>query len=443
MNLFPGQYIHIGGDEAVKDQWRTSGEVQGQMRVLGIADENHLQGWFMERITRYLAARGRRAIGWDEILDGNVGQSTIIMSWRGVEGAVTAARAGNDAILSPAPQLYFDHVQGLERDDPPGRGGVIDLANVLAFEPVPAGVPPELRHHILGLQGNLWTEHVRTEARAATMAFPRLSAVAEVSWTGHGSRDFGRFLRRLAPQMARLEAFGLSAADNVWRVDIATRPVADGAEITLSNQGGLPMLYYVGGAEAQSYTGPFTVRLPAEVRAQAMLDGLAQGRMAERSIDAANIRTRYSRELTTCSAKVPLMLEDDFPADGPRSSFQIDILDPCWFYANANMIGVRRIAITVGQIPFNFQVGRDRDAIRFPARESAAGEFLVFAGECDGERIATLPLAAAIGNPGLTRLEAAISPINGATNLCIKYSADGPDPLWAVDNIALLPGAEG
>ena len=203
------------------------------------------------------------------------------------------------------------------------------------------------------------------------------------------------------------------------------------------------MQYYVDGGAAQRYTGPFTVRLPAEISAQAMLDGLAEGRMAQRRIDAANIRTRYSRELTTCSAKVPLMLEDDFPADGPRASFQIDILDPCWVYADADMAGVSRIAITVGQIPFNFQVGRDRDAIRFPARESAAGEFLVFAGGCDGERIATLPLASAVGNPGLTRLEATIGPINGATNLCIRYSADGPDPLWAVDNIALLPGVGG
>jgi hexosaminidase len=439
VSLFPGPYVHIGGDEAVKAQWKASAEVQQQMQTLGIPDENHLQSWFMARIERFLAGRGKRSIGWDEILEGSPSRETIVMSWRGVGGALTAAKAGNDTILSPAPDLYLDHVQGMDSDDPPGRGGVIDLASVLAFEPLPRTIPQPLRGHILGLQGNLWTEHVRTEDRVARMAFPRLSAVAEVGWTGRGSRDVRSFLRRLIPQMERLRAFGLVPAENAWRPSISVEPIAgsDRAKVTLSNQSGLSMQYRIKDMAAQDYGEPFEISLPATVSAQSLFDGARLGAAAERNFSAANIRTRDSRALTSCQSGILLMLEDDYPADGDRPSYQIDVMKPCWIYRNANRDGVDTLELEIGQLPFNFQIGNDREKIRFEQPASTAGEFKVRAGGCDGELIATLPLAKAIANPGVTRLRAAISQKAEQTDLCITYTANGTDRLWALHEIAL------
>ncbi|NIJ37346.1 hexosaminidase [Sphingopyxis panaciterrae] len=439
--IFPARYVHIGGDEAVKDQWQASPAAQARIRQLGLKDETALQGWFMGRLARYLEARGRTAIGWDEILEGDAPQSVTIMSWRGVGGAIEAAKKGHDAILSPAPQLYLNHVQALNRGDPPGRGEVISLASVLAFEPHPAELSAAEREHILGVQANIWTEHIRIEERASFLAYPRLSALAQVGWTGHGSKDYTGFLRRLMPQLDRLHALGLQPSASAWTPAIAVEPAATGggAKITLSVQGGLPMQYSLSGAPPLPYSAPFTVPGSAEVKAWATLDGGRLGSGATRRIMPGALQRRDSRALKTCHAKVDLALEDDFPASGPRATFLIDILDPCWIYQGAMLDGVTRIDMAVGQIPFNFQVGKDRDTIKFRRPKTPAGEFEVRLDDCDGPVIATLPLAPAARNPGVTRLTAPIVPTKGRHDLCLTYTAAGPDPLWAIDEVNLLP----
>lgn len=441
IDVFPGRYVHIGGDEAVKDQWQASAATQARIRQLGLKDETALQGWFMGRLARFLEARGRKAIGWDEILESDVPRSVSIMSWRGIDGAIEAARRGHDAILSPSPQLYLDHVQALHRDDPPGRGGVISLASVLAFDPLPAELSPAERRHILGVQANLWTEHVRTEDRTSFMAFPRLSALAEVAWTGHGSPDYPSFLRRLMPQLDRLQPLGLRPSSSAWTPAIAVEPAdnARDAQVALSVQGDLPMRYSVNGASPLPYRAPFTVPVPAEVEAWAMLDGRKLGTGTARSLTADRLRLRDSRALETCQHKVDLLLEDDFPATGPRATFLIDILAPCWIYRGAALDTIAGIDLTVGQVPFNFQVGKDRDAIRFHPPKTPTGEFEVRLDDCDGPVIATLPLAQAAANPGLTRLSAPIAPTSGRHDLCLTYTAAGSDPLWVIDEVNLLP----
>ena len=143
MALFPGTYIHVGGDEAVKDQWKASPVIQARMRALGLADEDALQSWFIQRIEKFLNAHGRRLIGWDEILQGGIAPNATITSWRGIDGAVTAAKAGHDAVLSPDPILYFDNRQAEGRDEPSGRGLIETLSDVYDFDPIPAALSVE------------------------------------------------------------------------------------------------------------------------------------------------------------------------------------------------------------------------------------------------------------------------------------------------------------
>jgi hexosaminidase len=361
MDLFPSRWIHVGGDEAAKDQWKADPKIQAKIKALGLKDENALQGWFMARIGKFLDGRDRRMIGWDEVLEGGVPANATVMSWRGIDGAITAARSGHDTILSPAPVLYLDHRQGTGAQEPPGRGFVVSLADVYAFDPAPAALTVEQRRHILGLQANLWTEHVRTEDRAAWMLFPRVGAVAEIGWSANKS-SYENFLGRLRPQLDRLKPLGLAAADTAFR------PSAP----------------------------------PSALR--------------------------------TCTDKVTLDLEDDYPATGPRARFLVDILNPCWVIDAAPT--TRGIALTVGQLPFNYQLGADRDKIVFRPPATPAGEFEVRDG-CEGERLAVLPLEQAAANPGTTRLQAALS--RPARQLCITYTARGPSPLWAVEKAELLP----
>ncbi|MGN6278082.1 MAG: beta-N-acetylhexosaminidase, partial [Sphingomonas sp.] len=169
MALFPGRYIHLGGDEAVKDQWRANPAIQAQIKRLGLKDENDLQGWFMARLGDYLAQHGRRMIGWDEILEGQVPADATVMSWHGIDGAITAAKSGHDAILAPAPIFYLDNRQSDSPDEPPGRDTTMDWQKLYAFDPAPSELTPDQRRHLLGLQVNLWTEHVRTTAYADRM----------------------------------------------------------------------------------------------------------------------------------------------------------------------------------------------------------------------------------------------------------------------------------
>lgn len=446
LEIFPGTYIHVGGDEAVKDQWRASRQVQARMRALGVADEHELQSWFISRFARFLEARGRRLIGWDEILQGGLPQGATVMSWQGIEGAVRAAQANHDAVLSPAPVLYLNHRQGGTAAEPPGRGQVITLRDVYAFDPAPATLTADQQRHILGLQANMWTEHARTEERVAQMMFPRASAVAELGWSPAATRDFADFTQRLAPQLARLETLGLDASPSAFRPEAEARIEGrrDHVTVTLANQAGSDIRYTLDGSEPTSasalYRSPLNLPVPARLRARGFFGSEALPGMLDRNFDALSLRRRDDTQLKLCSESIALSLEDDAPAEGPRAVYLTDIQNPCWIYENATLDGVTAIEIDVGQIPFNFQIGRDIERIRFRAPATPAGEFEIRAGGCEGERIAVLPLAPAAGNPGVTRLRATIAPRTGSADLCFTYTATGPDPMWAIDAVQLVPG---
>jgi hexosaminidase len=205
MDLFPGRWIHVGGDEADKRQWKASPLAQARIHELGLKDEEALQGYFTRRMDEFLTAHGRRLVGWDEILEGGLAPNAVVMSWRGEDGGITAARAGHDVVMAPGSHTYFDHYQSADTAaEPLAIGGFLPLDTVYAYEPIPAALTPEEARHVLGAQGQLWSEYIPDAKRAEYMAFPRACALAEVLWTPRDQKDYADFLRRLAPHLERL-----------------------------------------------------------------------------------------------------------------------------------------------------------------------------------------------------------------------------------------------
>ena len=203
--LFPSKFIHIGGDEAVKTEWKASPRIQGRIKQLGLKDEHELQSWFIRQMDAYLTQRGRRLIGWDEILEGGLAPNATVMSWRGIEGGLAAARQGHDVVMTPTNRTYFDYYQSQNRDaEPLAAGAFLPLDSVYAFEPIPPQLEPQFAKHILGAQGQLWTEYMKTPKQVEYMAFPRLPALAEVVWSPRDRREFTDFSRRLTPHLNRL-----------------------------------------------------------------------------------------------------------------------------------------------------------------------------------------------------------------------------------------------
>lgn len=207
--LFPSPYIHIGGDEVPKRRWKESAVAQEVIRREGLKDEAELQSWFVRRIETFLRARGRRLVGWDEILEGGLAPDATVMSWRGMSGGIEAARQGHDVVMTPGSHLYFDHYQGPRETEPLAIGGFTTLARVYDFEPVPPNLTPEEARHVLGAQANVWTEYITTPAQVEYMALPRMLALAEVVWTPTAARAWDDFARRLPDQLARLDALGV------------------------------------------------------------------------------------------------------------------------------------------------------------------------------------------------------------------------------------------
>jgi hexosaminidase len=215
-SLFPGKWVHAGGDEVPKARWsacprcRARMEAEGLRATDGTLDPELLQGWFMNRVADMLAARGKRMIGWDEILEGQVRKDAIIMSWRGAEGGIAAARAGYDAVMSPQTKAcYLDHKQ-LDLPEEPGHLGVCTTEDSYRFDPVPAELSESEGAHILGGQANMWAEYMYFGKQVEYMAFPRLCALSEVFWSPRGKRDFASFERRMGVHGQRLDLLGVN-----------------------------------------------------------------------------------------------------------------------------------------------------------------------------------------------------------------------------------------
>jgi hexosaminidase len=206
--LFPSVFVHVGGDECPRDEWRASARAQQLRRERGLANEDELQSWFIRSLDTFFAENGRRLVGWDEILEGGLAPGATVMSWRGEEGGLAAAEAGHDVVMTPRWFTYFDYRQSDDLAEPPAQPYLLPLEKVYSYQPIPSGLSAAAARHVLGAQFALWTEHIATPRQAEYMAFPRACAFAEVVWS-EKRQPYGAFLARLREHLPRLSALGV------------------------------------------------------------------------------------------------------------------------------------------------------------------------------------------------------------------------------------------
>lgn len=209
--IFPSEYIHIGGDEAPKERWAACPKCQARIKAEGLADEHELQSWFIRQIESWLNERGRRLVGWDEILEGGLAPNATVMSWRGSDGGIAAANAGHDVVMTPTTYCYLDYYQHEDwTREPPAIARTLTLDQVWQFEVVPEQIAPDKRHHILGGQGNIWTEYIPDARQVEYMAFPRAIAIADILWNQPKERSYEALAERLRAHLPCLDMMGVN-----------------------------------------------------------------------------------------------------------------------------------------------------------------------------------------------------------------------------------------
>lgn len=215
--LFPSQYIHIGGDECPKTQWEKCPHCQKRKKAEKLKDEHELQSYFIQRLERYLNGKGRQIIGWDEILEGGLAPNATVMSWRGEEGGIAAAKQNHDVIMTPGNWCYFDHYQDSAKTEPLAIGGLTPVREVYSYEPVPAQLSTDEAKHVLGAQANVWTEYIATSEHVEYMVYPRACAMAEVVWSPRESRNYDDFLARMSSHFKRLDEWNVNYARHILK----------------------------------------------------------------------------------------------------------------------------------------------------------------------------------------------------------------------------------
>ncbi|WP_117882972.1 glycoside hydrolase family 20 protein [Aureibaculum luteum] len=218
MEVFPSKYIHIGGDEATKTNWEKCPDCQRRMKKEGLKDVHELQSYFVKRMEKFINSKGKRLIGWDEILEGGLAPEATVMSWRGVKGGEEAAEQGHDVIMTPGSYCYFDHYQGPQNDEPIAQGGYLPLSKVYQFDPIVEGMSEKEAKHILGGQANLWAEYIPTTSHSEYMIFPRLAALSEALWSSKKLRNWNDFSKRIKTQFNRYDELGINYAKSAYLV---------------------------------------------------------------------------------------------------------------------------------------------------------------------------------------------------------------------------------
>ena len=284
--LFPCRYIHIGGDECPKDSWKCCRRCQARIKELGLKDddkheaEHYLQSYVMNRVEAFLKTKGKSVIGWDEILEGSPSKSATVMSWRGEEGGIEAAKLGHDVIMTPTTYCYWDYYQATDVENEPfAIGGYVPVELVYSYEPYTDDMDSESRNRILGVQANLWTEYIKTPEHLEYMILPRLAALSEVQWCEPESKDWDRFLDSMDELCGAYERMGYRYAEHIFGVRGYVEADKENvcARVTLLSQGGAPIRYTLDGTEpdinSSLYEKPLEISATCVLKASAEREG--------------------------------------------------------------------------------------------------------------------------------------------------------------------------
>lgn len=293
LTIFPSQYIHVGGDEAEKKHWESCPKDQALMKREGLKSVDELQSYAIRQMDLYLQSKGRKLIGWDEILQGGLTEGATVMSWRGEEGGIKAANAGHDVIMTPESHLYFDYYQTDPRTQPEAIGGYLPLDKVYSYDPVPAAIDADKAKHILGAQGNMWTEYVPTTEHVEYMAFPRALALSETNWTSKEAKSWTDFHKRLQSHYKLLQELSINyyrpsfnvvyraeyhADKNNNKITLATEQL-NSNQIRYTIDGSAPKIH------STPYTGPFELSATGHINAAYFLDSIQIGPTLSFDID--------------------------------------------------------------------------------------------------------------------------------------------------------------
>lgn len=288
IDLFPGEYIHIGGDEAPKTQWEKCSHCQKLIADLDLKDEHGLQSYFIKEMEVFINGKGKKIIGWDEILEGGLAPNATVMSWRGTQGGINAAKEQHDVIMTPTSHAYFDYYQADHTDEPLAIGGFLPLKKVYSFNPIPTELNDEESKYILGAQGNVWTEYMKTEDKVEYMVFPRILAMSEVVWSGateNLEEDYEDFLSRLEPFLERLDLLNINYANHLYEIEGAVVKKNGHAYFELTTPTvGKEIRYSTNASEEKKYDGLIPIDNNTTLNANVFNNGVKAGRTYSENI---------------------------------------------------------------------------------------------------------------------------------------------------------------
>ena len=294
-DLFPSPIIHIGGDECPKDRWKLCSKCQARMKAEGLKDERELQSYFIRRIENFLLTKNKRIIGWDEILEGGLAPNAAVMSWRGIQGGIEAARQHHDVVMSPVDYSYFDYYQGEPYLEPVAFGGLLTLEKVYSYEPVPVELNSDEVKFIKGVQANVWSEFIHSSEKVEYMSFPRVAALAEVGWTDPKLKSWEDFKRRMEDQYQRYDQVGLNYARSAYNVRyiIKTDTVNRSSNVILTTDSYHPDIRFTTDGneptlKSKKYAGSFTVPVPSIIKAATFKNGKVAGKVSVTSVIIRN-----------------------------------------------------------------------------------------------------------------------------------------------------------